>query len=124
MKEVDLADQFGDDFIGDPLTMESIEHKDNETPSDKRLRLVKEKEELELLLESVEESLLNSGYYGEDQSQSTSSLQAGIQISGRLSFRGAEKAREYFRKYLDSDQDGFMTYEDFRGMIIYTKFTI
>ena len=41
--------------------------------------------------------------------------QSGINIRGHLSFRGQQKAEEYFTR-LDEDRDGYLTYEDFRAM--------
>lgn len=40
---------------------------------------------------------------------------SGIRIKGELSFRGKDKAEEYFR-LLDRDNDKFLSYEDVRGM--------
>lgn len=39
---------------------------------------------------------------------------SGIRIKGELSFRGRDKAEEYFR-LLDRDNDKFLSYEDVRG---------
>lgn len=39
---------------------------------------------------------------------------SGIRINGELSFRGKDKAEEYFR-LLDRDNDKFLSYEDIRG---------
>lgn len=41
--------------------------------------------------------------------------QTGIRMRGQLSFRGKEKASEYFDT-IDIDHDGQLNYEDFRGM--------
>jgi hypothetical protein len=40
--------------------------------------------------------------------------QTGIRIKGELSFRGKEKAAEYF-DCIDADHDNQLNYEDFRG---------
>jgi Ca2+-binding EF-hand superfamily protein len=39
---------------------------------------------------------------------------SGIRIHSKLSFRGKEKTREYFR-LLDRDCDGYISYENIRG---------
>jgi hypothetical protein len=44
--------------------------------------------------------------------------QTGIRIKGELSFRGKEKAAEYF-DCIDADHDNQLNYEDFRGTSIY-----
>ena len=47
--------------------------------------------------------------------------QSGINIRHALSFRGQQKAEEYFDR-LDEDRDGFLTFEDFRAMASLGRF--
>jgi hypothetical protein len=43
---------------------------------------------------------------------------AGLVIQSRLSFRGKDKASEYFR-FVDTDKDELITYEEMRGSTVY-----
>jgi hypothetical protein len=82
--------------------------------------LQKKEEDLQALLESVDVSLYDMGYHIEkDQTNSVSGRimpQTGIRIGGKLSFRGKEKSAEYF-KLVDTDNDGFVNFEDLRGLL-------
>lgn len=40
----------------------------------------------------------------------------GIRMSDELSFRGRDKAKEYFEDILDMDKDGFIDYEESRAV--------
>ena len=71
------------------------------------------KENLEVLLARVDKSLIQAGYEVPNAASPTP-IHSGIQIDGRLSFRGEEKARELFR-FLDEDHDGLLSFSDLRG---------
>ena len=74
-----------------------------------------QKQEILLLLGAVEEQLCEGdGSLARENLMQKKKPMNGIRINGQLSFRGTDKARELFR-LLDSDNDGFMSFEDFRG---------
>lgn len=77
--------------------------------------LEREEEEIALLVESVDASLLDLGYQVENPGGKDIVPQTGIQIHNKLSFRGRQKAEEYF-KYVDNDNDGLLNFEDIRSM--------
>lgn len=80
--------------------------------------LQKKEEELAMMIQGIDSTFQELGYRIEsalDNSNSNIPMQTGIRMKGQLSFRGKEKAAEYF-DLLDIDKDGFLNYEDFRGM--------
>lgn len=86
---------------------------------DKLRGLQRKEEEINGLLEAVDIKLHDMGYYIEKDSSDLKSGTApnnGICINGKLSFRGKQKAEEYFNA-IDSDKDGFVNYEDLRGKL-------
>ena len=100
----------------------------DETPETKIMRLKNKREELLSLIRSIDDSLAEDGYVIDpinsdiilDPRQSSSIAkqaggQTGIRINGVLSFRGQEKAEEYFQR-MDEDGDGFLSFQDFRAM--------
>ncbi len=89
--------------------------------------LQRKEEEIQTLLESVDISLHEMGYYidkqdlenmGAKPANSRMMPQSGICINEKLSFRGKDKSSEYF-DVLDSDQDGLVNFEDLRGSVYY-----
>lgn len=104
---------------------------DRENALNKLLKLKRKKEDLLSLISSIDYVLSEEGY----QIDSNNSLyrtfdeikdnkvkttkpklpQSGIRINHQLSFRGKEKATEYF-KIIDEDNDGLLSFEDFRAM--------
>jgi len=68
-------------------------------------------------LASVEDTLCDSGHLVRADFQKRVPPQNGIRINGKLSFRGIQKAEEFFSEILDSDDDGLITFEDFRAMM-------
>lgn len=83
--------------------------------------LQKREEDLSALLESVDVSLQEMGFQVSikpSSSKTTTMMpQTGINIGGQLSFRGKEKAAEYFN-LIDTDKDGYVNFEDLRGTIM------
>lgn len=76
--------------------------------------------ELEEQLAAVEDALRELGCYENSDgifapTPVSRQPQSGIQINNKLSFRGIQKSLEYFDR-LDEDNDGFLTFEDFRAM--------
>jgi len=88
-------------------------------------KLYTKREELLALLGAIEENLYDSGYLKDDEHKLRNSglLQTGIRINGQLSFRGEQKASEFFTSILDSDHDGLISFEDFRGQFRKTMYT-
>ena len=85
-------------------------------PPEVRIAVLKDKEgELLDLLKALDASLEEQGYVIERPSENRHSVQTGIRIKNKLTFRGKQKAVELFKK-LDEDCDGFLTMEDFRGI--------
>jgi hypothetical protein len=76
--------------------------------------LLERKTELEMLVMAIEQNLRRHGYDFRKNDYVSPSLQPGIRIKGKLSFRGKKKARELFDR-LDEDKDGKLQFEDFRG---------
>lgn len=88
-------------------------------------------DKLQVELDEVEEQLRSYGFVIEnhrgihtDTTHSTISAakkpQSGLQIGGKLSFRGKMKAAEYFDE-LDEDKDGYLTFGDFRAIECVTQ---
>ena len=80
-------------------------------------RLLDRKEDLIQNLNGVDASLAKLGYQVDNRATKAAKrqLQSGIRMKNKLSFRGEEMCREYFR-YLDNDNDGYLVWEDFRAM--------
>jgi hypothetical protein len=79
--------------------------------------LHKKEEELAATLRALDANFRELGYQIDtsvDATKKKSAIQTGIRVNGELSFRGKEKAAEYF-DFLDVDKDGFLNFEDFRG---------
>ena len=92
-----------------------------ESPQEKLRRLQNKKIELESLLRAIEATLIDDGYLTESSfadSQKTPPL-TGIRINNELSFRGQEKAGDFF-DYLDEDGDGYLTLLNIRGISMTT----
>lgn len=86
--------------------------------------LQKKEEELALMIQAVDANFLELGYKVDstvDVTKKPIPVQTGIRIQGMLSFRGKDKAAEYF-DVIDADHDGFLNYEDFRGEVIIMYF--
>ncbi len=81
------------------------------------VKLREKKTEMEALLKAIETTLIEDGYLDDSKAASRQnfSIMTGIRINEKLSFRGKEKAREFF-DYLDEDGDGYLTLKDIRGM--------
>jgi len=80
--------------------------------------LQKKEEELVMMIKGIDSTFQELGYRIEsalDSSNNNVPMQTGIRMKGQLSFRGKEKAAEYF-DLLDIDKDGHLNYEDFRGL--------
>jgi hypothetical protein len=103
-----------------------------ETPMEKMAKLQKRKEELILRVLAIDSALADdaipinyglnsvvprSGIHAKRTTQTNPS--SGIRINNKLSFRGKQKAGEYFER-LDEDGDGYLTFDDFRAMISLT----
>lgn len=86
----------------------------SEIDPDEEARLLARQAELEALLARVNRSLRDAGYRL-DASPPPSALKSGLNIGGKLSFRGIERAGELF-DFLDEDKDGFLTFSDLRGV--------
>lgn len=95
--------------------------------------LQRKRMELETALEAIDETFeeLNLSIHtvaaqvptGLEEKQEIQ--RAGIRIHGQLSFRGEDKAREYFA-LLDRHRRGVITYEDLRGtkaLILFLTFS-
>ena len=87
----------------------------------RRLRALQDKaEEVAGQIRTVDRSFQDLGFGNltfdlkNDVSKKRAVPQSGIRIGGVLSFRGKAMAEEQF-KSMDSDGDGFLNYEDFRG---------
>eukprot|EP01041_Mallomonas_annulata_P009656 gene9656-20082_t len=104
--ELEVADKGNDDSTTE-----------KETYDEKMWRLKLRKSELKNLLAAVEESLIDSGHLVRQNFQKSGPPQNGIRIKGKLSFRGEEKAKELF-DILDSNNDGWLSFEDFRGFTL------
>ena len=78
--------------------------------------LQQKEEELVAMIQGIDSTFQELGYRIDSSTNSANnvSLQTGIRMKGQLSFRGKEKAAEYF-DMLDIDKDGYLNYEDFRG---------
>lgn len=79
--------------------------------------LQRKEEELALMIQAVDANFRELGYKVDstvDVTKKAVPVQTGIRMKGLLSFRGKEKAAEYF-DVIDVDKDGFLNYEDFRG---------
>jgi hypothetical protein len=96
-------------------------------------RLKKHKEELILRIHSIDMILAEEGIpvsysldsivprHGIHATRTTqTNPSSGIRINNELSFRGKQKAGEYFDR-LDEDHDGYLTFDDFRAMISLTN---
>jgi hypothetical protein len=83
-----------------------------------KLNILQQKEEeLARMIISVDASIQELGYRVDssvDVTKSRVPIQSGIRMKGALSFRGKEKALEYFDT-IDVDKDDALNYEDFRG---------
>lgn len=69
-----------------------------------------------MMIQGIDSTFRELGYRIDSSTNisNNSGVQTGIRMKGQLSFRGKEKAAEYF-DLLDIDQDGYLNYEDFRG---------
>lgn len=79
--------------------------------------LQRKEEELALMIQAVDANFQELGYKVDstvDVTKKSIPVQTGIRMKGMLSFRGVEKAAEYF-DVIDADHDGYLNYEDFRG---------
>ena len=79
--------------------------------------LQRKEEELANMIMALDSTFRELGYRVDSSVDATKKkvpLQTGIRMKGELSFRGKEKAEEYFDS-IDIDKDGFLNYEDFRG---------
>ncbi len=77
--------------------------------------LAKQEEEIALMIESVDASLLDLGYQVQNPGGKNVVPQTGIRMHNKLSFRGKQKAEEYFQ-FVDNDRDGLLNFEDIRSM--------
>lgn len=77
--------------------------------------LAREEEEIKLMVQSVDASLLELGYQVQNPGGENIVPQTGIRLHDQLSFRGKQKAEEYF-KFADTDRDGLLNFEDIRAM--------
>ena len=75
--------------------------------------LIDKKNDIEVLIRAIEVSLKESGYLSEEKVESKP--ETGIRIGDQLSFRGRDKAAEFFR-LVDEDNDGLASFEDIRGL--------
>lgn len=81
--------------------------------------LQRKEEELNMMIQGIDSTFQELGYRIESSMEKSSNgvpMQTGIRMQGYLSFRGKEKAAEYF-DLLDVDKDGYLNYEDFRGTV-------
>lgn len=70
-----------------------------------------------MMIQGIDSTFQELGYRVDSSLNNANSFaaQTGIRMKGQLSFRGKEKAAEYF-DLLDIDGDGYLNYEDFRGL--------
>ena len=99
----------------DPDGDDDIDELKNEDDEGKVKRLLVKRDDILTQLTAIDEILKVSGYLEDDPISTSIVPQTGITIGGKLSYRGIEKAIEYFSYVLDSDDDGYITYGDFRG---------
>lgn len=86
------------------------------------IRLKNKRDELKTMLRAVDDSLINLGYLQESteseerrrQPSYIQGIQSGLRVKETLSFRGKEKAAEFF-DYLDEENRGLLFLPDFRG---------
>lgn len=81
--------------------------------------LQRKEEEIAHMIMSLDTTFRELGYQVDstvDVTKQQVAPQTGIRMNGGLSFRGKEKAEEYFES-IDIDKDGQLNYEDFRGGI-------
>eukprot|EP01032_Pedospumella_encystans_P019065 gene19065-21685_t len=79
--------------------------------------LQQKEEELVAMIQGIDSTFQELGYRIDSSNKSSNNfaMQTGIRMKGQLSFRGKEKAAEYF-DILDIDKDGHLNYEDFRAV--------
>ncbi len=94
----------------------------NNTELINRLKL--QRSELLDLLFALEDSLCATGHLKKETLQKQPKPQNGIRINGKLSFRGIEKARELFSSRIDSNDDGLVSFEDYRGIIFRESYIV
>ncbi len=92
-------------------------------------RLKKKRDELKLMLEAIDDTLIDLGYINERTSVANAKrereskplelavkmAQSGIRIKDKLSCRGDDLTAEFF-DYLDEDSDNYLNFKDFRSM--------
>lgn len=79
--------------------------------------------EIEVLVAAIEQNLEENGYKVTNKVYS-GSMQNGIRIHGKLSFRGCDKAEEYYN-VLDEKKEDYLNFLDFRGMkSCFTRFNL
>ena len=79
--------------------------------------LQRKEEELAGMIVAIDSAFQELGYKVDnsvDVTKKSIPIQTGIRIKGVLSFRGKEKAEEYFDE-IDADKDCLLNFEDFRG---------
>eukprot|EP01036_Dinobryon_divergens_P026604 gene26604-35276_t len=83
--------------------------------------LQRQEEEMISMVESIDVSLIDMGYPLQptvglrNKSSGKTAALNGIRINNELSFRGLDKASEYF-SVVDNDKDGLLCYQDFIAM--------
>jgi hypothetical protein len=80
--------------------------------------LQRKEDELASLIQSIDATFMEMGFRIDNSVsvlKKKGAPSSGIRMKGKLSFRGKEKAEEYF-DVMDLDRDGFLNFEDFRGM--------
>ena len=88
-----------------------------ETDGEKIHRLRDKVIELESMIRAIEVPLLNAGYLDKLTSVSGPKIviNPGIRIAGELSFRGRQKASEYFKAIIENEE-GNLSFHDYRAM--------
>mmetsp|Transcript_746 Transcript_746/g.1286 ORF Transcript_746/g.1286 Transcript_746/m.1286 type:complete len:822 (-) Transcript_746:261-2726(-) len=78
----------------------------------------RKEEELASLIQSIDTTFLEMGFKIDNSTNVTKKKappNSGIRMKGKLSFRGKEKAEEYF-DLMDVDNDGLLNFQDFRAI--------
>ena len=89
-----------------------------ETDGEKIHRLRDKVIELESMIRAIEVPLMNAGYLDKLTAVSGTKIviNPGIRIAGKLSFRGKQKAGEYYNAIIENE-DGNFAFDDFRAML-------
>jgi Ca2+-binding EF-hand superfamily protein len=81
--------------------------------------LQRKENELASLIQSIDATFTDMGFRIDNSVsviKKKGNPSSGIRMKGKLSFRGKEKAEEYF-DVMDIDRDGLLNFEDFRGIL-------